>query len=174
MMTSFESTRPAPLSAVDGPPGAGTAAASAGSSTIVIENPPNGLGVSLIWLCYTFITDTPRGYPFARLPGAARPVRPRHDTSTDGVQGWQDVAPQQLHVGRLVDVLELEDDVLGPGVPELAEPIDDLLRRLRPRVAPRPEPDVLERRSLDRPGVAADCRAVLVEDRVFAGDPLGR
>src|SRR6185436_12226633 len=84
MMTSFESTRPAPLSAVDGPPGAGTAAASAGSSTIVIENPPNGLGVSLIWLCYTFITDTPRGYPFARLPG--RRVRP---SATRYVNRWR-------------------------------------------------------------------------------------
>src|ERR671911_373417 len=55
MITSFESTRPSPLEIVDGPPGFVTGVDSAGESTIVIESPPNGLGVSLMRQCYTFI-----------------------------------------------------------------------------------------------------------------------
>src|SRR6185312_9075787 len=171
-MTSFESTRPSPLSTVDGPPGAGTAVASAGSSTIVIENPPNGLEASVIGLCYTRYRDTPRGYRRARVGRHRRPADAEHDTSTDRVECRDDVASQRLHIGRFVRVLELEDDVLGAAVPELAEPVDDLLRRLRPCRARRPEPDVLQCRALDLARVTSDLGAMLVQDRVLAGDTL--
>src|SRR6478672_6774065 len=129
-MTSFESTRPSPLSIVEGPPGAGTAVPSAWSSTITIENPPNGLDPSVIVLCYTQYRDTPRGYRRALFLGGVLGVRRRHDTSTEGLECRHDVPPQRLHVGGLVRVLELEDDVLRAGIPQLAEPVDDLLRRL--------------------------------------------
>src|SRR5690242_1306950 len=86
-MTSFESTRPSPLSTVEGPPGAGTAVASAGSSTITIENPPNGLGPSVIALCYTQFRDTPRGYRRSLVIGGVLGVR----RSTRYVNRWHGV-----------------------------------------------------------------------------------
>src|SRR3954447_12341025 len=171
-MTSFESTRPPALSTVEGPPGAGTAVASAGSSTIVIENPPNGLEASVIALCYTRYRDTPGGYRRSLVRGCALGRPRRHDTSTESVECRDDVPCQRLHVGRLVGVLELEDDVLGSGVPELAESVDDLLRRLSTGVACGPQPHVLQGRALDLARVAPDVGAMLIEDCVLARDPL--
>ena len=55
MITILESTRPSPLAAVEGPPGALTGALAAGESSIAIDSPPNGLGVSLMRQSYTFI-----------------------------------------------------------------------------------------------------------------------
>src|SRR6188472_2393525 len=99
-MTSFESTRPSPLSIVEGPPGAGTAVPSAWSSTITIENPPNGLDPSVIVLCYTQYRDTPRGYRRALFLGGVLGVlgvrRPSRYV-TEGLECRHDVPSQRLH-----------------------------------------------------------------------------
>ena len=67
----------------------------------------------------------------------------------------------------------LHDDVLGAGVGEVAEAVDDLGRRLGAAVAVLRDGEVLERRALDLVGVAADRGAMLGQDRVLAGDAFG-
>ena len=128
-----------------GPPVAGGGVASVGASIIAMEKPPNGLRrpVGHRHGHRTTGRDTPGGYHGGH---------PAH-----GLHGRQDVPPDLLEVGRLVDVLELEDDVLRAGIGQLAEAVDDLVRRSRRRRAPAgPEADVLERRALDLVRVAAD------------------
>ena len=62
----------------------------------------------------------------------------------------------------------------APASDELAEAVDDLCRRLGPGPVVGRDREVLEGRALDLVGVAADRRAVLGQDRVLAGDALGR
>ena len=62
----------------------------------------------------------------------------------------------------------------APASEKLAEALDDPARRLGASGAVGRDRDVLEGRSLDLVGVAADRRAVLGQDRVLAGDALGR
>jgi hypothetical protein len=47
--------------------------------------------------------------------------------SRQGVEGRDDVPADGLEVLRHVHVFELEDDVIGAGVRQVAEPVDDLL-----------------------------------------------
>ena len=55
--------------------------------------------------------------------------------------------------------------MLGAGVGELPEAVDDLRRRLARQV------HALQRRALDLVGIAADRRTVLAEDLVLVVDP---
>ena len=100
--------------------------------------------------------DTPWGYGVSGSAGTSQVPELRDDVAADG-----------LEVGRDVVVAKAEDHVLGAGIGELAESVDDLRRGLAAEV------DVLERRALDLVGVAADRGAVVGEDRVLAGDALG-
>src|SRR5688572_18243772 len=117
MMTTFASTRPSPLSTVEGPPVAGTGSAAAGASIIAMLMPPKGFVGSVI---------------DGILSRFAYPLGVSSPRSREGVEGRQDVPPDGLEVGRLVHVLELDDDVLGAGIGELGEAVDGLRRRLRP------------------------------------------
>ena len=96
---------------VEGPPVADTGADWAGVSIMAMENPPNGLELSVMALCYHRST-----YPLG--------------VSSELAQGGQDVTRQELDPTWVVDVPNIEDDVLGAGIGQLAEPVDDLRRCL--------------------------------------------
>src|SRR5258706_5959805 len=72
----------------------------------------------------------PRGVYAGRAPRVSQRVQLR-----------QDLAADQLELLGLEEIADAEQDVLGSGIAQLAEALDDLVRRLRPITAVGADPE---------------------------------
>src|SRR5689334_16024770 len=152
MIRTFDSVRPPALTTlVVGLPTSATGPPSPPDRSIV--RPPNGLSLAAPFPALLSSVIVPI-VACSRYPGGV----------SEPVELGDHVAADGLEIRRIVDVLQVEDHVLGAGVGELAEAVDDAGRGLGCDV------DALERRAFDLVGVAADRGAVRPKHLVLVVD----